>query len=186
MKARLTAHANPLDVLIHEHTLQEAMCNCLERIADSLPDQVDRDQVAGVLPMLEYDLAVHICDEEYGLFPLLEKRALTEDNFSVIRTALSREHAADWSYAEDLVEHLENLQAGRNRNPDMLGYMLRGFFDTQRRHLAWENAVLMPLARERLTAEDLKELGRIMAGNRKGPAGSVPRRLMALFVAGTG
>ena len=183
-RPQLSARANPLDVLIHEHTSHEVLCDCLERIADGLPDQIDRDLIASVLPTLEHGLAVHMCDEEHGLFPLLESRVRREDNFQAIRAALSREHAADLLYAEDVVEHLETLKAGESSNPDMLGYMLRGFFDTQRRHLAWENAVLMPLAYERLTREDLRELARIMAGHRKGKATARTRGLMAVFAAG--
>ena len=57
--------------------------------------------------------------------------------------------------------------AQRPDNPDMLGYMLRGFFETQRRHVAWENAVVMPLAYARLTQDDLRELSRVMLDNRK-------------------
>jgi hypothetical protein len=40
----------------------------------------------------------------------------------------------------------------------MLGYMLRGFFEQQRRHIEWENRVLLPLARRTLTKADLVEL----------------------------
>ena len=33
--------------------------------------------------------------------------------------------------------------------------MLRGFFEHQRRHIEWENRVLLPLARQTLTRADL-------------------------------
>lgn len=173
---------NPLDVLLHEHTLQEILCDTLERVADGLPDNVDRSMVTAVLPMLRQDLAIHMCDEEWGLFPLLNKRTEAKDNFAKIWKALSQEHAADWGYAEELIEQLEGLASGkRPDNPDMLGYMLRGFFETQRRHLAWENAVLLPLAHARLHVEDLRELSRIMAENRKDASGCVTKRLVSLF-----
>ncbi len=165
--AKLTS-SNPLDVIAHEHKWQEKLCNALERIADDLPDNVDRMLVAAVLPMLRVDLGVHIRDEEEGLFPLMRKRSQPGDNFDEIAEVLSLEHSSDEGFADEVLDQLEGLKDGaRPQNPDMLGYMLRGFFETQRRHLAWEDAVVLPLARERLTAEDLRQLSRIMLENRK-------------------
>ncbi len=138
--------------------------------------------VAAVLPMLRVDLAVHIRDEEEGLFPLLRQRALPSDNFDEIAEVLSLEHASDEGFAEEIVDQLESLKDGkRPHNPDMLGYMLRGFFETQRRHLAWEDAVVLPLARERLTAVDLRKLSGIMLENRKTTHLRVVRRETLLF-----
>jgi cytochrome c553 len=48
----------------------------------------------------------------------------------------------------------------------MLGYMLRGFFERYRRHVHWENTLVMPLVRRRLTEDDLANLAAIMASNR--------------------
>lgn len=160
--------ANPLDIIAHEHMWQEKLCDALERIADDLPDNVDRTLVSAILPMLRDDLAVHFRDEDEGLFPLLQKRSLPDDNFDQILSVLMLEHAADEGFADEIVDHLEDLSRRvPPENPDMLGYMLRGFFETQRRHVAWENAVVMPLAYSRLTEEDLRELSRVMLDNRK-------------------
>jgi hemerythrin-like domain-containing protein len=43
---------------------------------------------------------------------------------------------------------------------------VREFSETQRRHVTWEDRVLLPLARQRLTPEDLAEIGRSMAARR--------------------
>jgi hemerythrin-like domain-containing protein len=161
--------------MAREHRLQECQCDALERIADGLPDAFDRAAVASLLPALRRDLSVHVDDEERGLFPLLRRRARMEDNLESILVQLTEEHAADLEYAEELIAHLEEV--GRLRrvpNPDMLGYMLRGFFQAQRRHLMWEDAVLLPLARLRLTAADLKELAAVMLENRARASGRSP------------
>ena len=42
------------------------------------------------------------------------------------------------------------------------------FATLQRRHLAWENGTILPLARQRLSAEDKAELGRRMTARRGG------------------
>ncbi len=176
------ASSNPLDVIAHEHEWQEKLCDALERIADDLPDNVDRMLVAAILPMLRIDLRVHIRDEEEGLFPLMTRRAQPGDNFDEIAQVLSVEHAADEGFADEIVDQLEELKDGkRPLNPEMVGYMLRGFFETQRRHLAWEDAVVLPLARARLTADDLRQLSGIMLENRKEPTVRIVRSETVLF-----
>jgi hemerythrin-like domain-containing protein len=47
--------------------------------------------------------------------------------------------------------------------------MLRSFFESYRRHIHWENAVVLPLARSRLNAEDLVRLEQAMYENRLVP-----------------
>jgi hypothetical protein len=49
----------------------------------------------------------------------------------------------------------------------MLGYMLRGFFERYRRHVHWENTLIMPLARLRLSDIDLASLNAQMETNRQ-------------------
>jgi hemerythrin-like domain-containing protein len=176
------AVANPLDVIAHEHELQERMCDALERVADGLPEEFDRRLVADLLPALKRDLTVHVEDEEKGLFPLLRQRAVPEDNLECILAQLCDEHAMDQGYAEEIVVQFDSLNRGASvGNPDMLGYMLRGFFETQRRHLLWETAVLLPLAHARLTAADLKELARVMLDNRRRMQVSARTTLFEVF-----
>jgi hemerythrin-like domain-containing protein len=68
------------------------------------------------------------------------------------------------------LESLDALSRGaRLKNPDMVGYMLRSFFESYRRHIHWENAVVLPLARSRLSAEDLLRLEEAMNENRLVP-----------------
>ena len=45
--------------------------------------------------------------------------------------------------------------------------MLRGFFERYRRHVQWENTLVMPLARLRLTRDDLDTLQAQMNENRR-------------------
>ena len=158
---------NPLDVIAQAHALQVQLCDALERIADGLPDDVDRRLCAQVASSLTYDLPLHHQDEETGLFPLLRERALDEDQIHDILSRLASEHMTDTDFASELSESLEILGRGEKvRNPDMVGYMLRGFFERYRRHVHWENTLVMPVARLRLTDEDLATLARVMERNR--------------------
>lgn len=158
---------NPLDMIAHAHAVQVQMCDAMERIADGLPDDVDRRLCAQVASCLQFDLPLHHHDEETALFPLLRERALPQDGLNEILDRLASEHSSDTDFASEIAESLELLGQGRrDANPDMLGYMLRGFFERYRRHVHWENTLVMPVARLRLTEQDLESLAARMGTNR--------------------
>jgi len=159
--------SDPIDRLEQAHAFHAGLCDMLESIADSLPDEVDPLQCRQALTSLQIELPLHHKDEEVGLFPLLERRARPKDNLSEHLAQLSLEHATDESFADELSQELDSLSRGeRPHNPNMLGYMLRGFFESYRRHLHWENTVLLPLARKRLTESDLGVLAKTMQRHR--------------------
>jgi hemerythrin-like domain-containing protein len=159
---------NPLDVIAQAHLHQVEMCDAMERIADGLPDEVDRRLCARIAASLQFDLPLHHHDEEQALFPLLRERALPEDGLAEILDRLASEHAADNDFASEIAELLDVLgQGGKIANADMLGYMLRGFFERYRRHVHWENTLIMPLARLRLSDIDLASLNAQMETNRQ-------------------
>ena len=159
---------NPLDVIASAHAAQVQMCDAMERIADGLPEEVDRRLCAQVAACLQFDLPLHHHDEETSLFPLLRQRALPEDGLDQILERLAHEHSSDNDFASEIAEALDILsQGGRADNPEMLGYMLRGFFERYRRHVHWENTLVMPLARLRLTPEDLRALQASMSESRR-------------------
>ncbi len=158
---------NALDHIERMHRMQLLLCDALERIADGLPQDVDRRLCQQAMDALRNDIPLHHLDEERGLFPLIERRAEPHDNIQRILAKLSLEHRTDAGYSADLIESLETLSEGRKLgNPDMVGYMLRGFFESYRRHIQWEDTVVLPIARARLTDTDLEDLGRTMARHR--------------------
>jgi hemerythrin-like domain-containing protein len=158
---------SPLDAMARDHESQLDICNCLEKIADGLPGDVDRELCGTVIKSLKIDLPIHHRDEEEGLFPLLEERAEPQDNITDVLARLALEHATDESFADELLDGLEALSRGEKpRNPDMLGYMLRGFFESYRRHIYWENAIVLPLAQQRLGQAELDILRKRMTSYR--------------------
>ncbi|MFW6024403.1 MAG: hypothetical protein ACOC8P_02165 [Dichotomicrobium sp.] len=159
--------ADPLLVIMKGLRSQEHLCDCLEQIADSLPDNIDPSLVAATLHLMEHDLALCILDDEDGLFPLLESHSVPGDNVAELLLDLRRGNAMDECYAAEVVEELQNLARDpKPDRPDALGYLLRAFFETRRRHIAWEKAVVMPLARERLDAEAQRVLAARMLRHR--------------------
>lgn len=163
----LRLHRNPLDLIEHDHARHAGLCDMLEEIADDLPDNVDRRRCRDAAHMLKHDLPLHHRDEEEGLFPLLRRHA-TSGKLGHIMSRLESEHSADEGFADELIESLEGLaETGRPPNAEALGYMLRGFFESYRRHIHWENELLLPLAREALGESDLEELSRVMSVHRQ-------------------
>jgi len=150
---------NPLDVLAHEHLRQKWLCDVLETIADGLPDKLEAALARTAVDILKTEAPLHHAQEEACLFPLLIQRAQPEDNIEAVIRQLTREHLADDTYSTDLIHLLEEMAAGnRPTNPEMAGYMIRGFFESYRRHIAFEDLVILPLARLRLIDWDLKKL----------------------------
>lgn len=122
------------------------ICDRIEAIADALPsvDRVLCLQVANELvPLLR---EAHRYEEE-EVFPIFEKSggpALTARLASVRR--LKAEHVEDECAAQDLTDILMEIgHGGPIANPEALGFMLRAFFDTLRRHIAFEREHVVPM-----------------------------------------
>ncbi len=158
----------PLSRLDDVHARQLRVCDILERIADALPRPPSRLVCLRLLDILTVDMPLHHADEEAGLFPLLRQRTAPGDGIDAVLDRLSIEHAEDEALLPEVLETLQALadDVGPEREPDIAGYVLRGYFESQRRHIAWEEDVVMPLARTRLRVADIGRLDTIMRVNR--------------------
>jgi hemerythrin-like domain-containing protein len=123
-----------------------ALCDRLEQVADDLPGRVDRQDCLilsrAIGPML--NRIQHF--EETEIFPvLLEWPALHGELLETIER-LKLEHQVDACYAEDVQDMLHGLGEGRPHiSSDAAGFMLRGFFESLRRHVAHELQLIVPL-----------------------------------------
>lgn len=157
---------DPIAVLEDDHELQLSLCSVLEEIADSLPHALDRRLTQTALGVLTVNWPAHVSLEEQCLFPLLRRRSDGDTTLKRMLERLQSEHAGDEDCACEIEATLGTIVAGdRIQNPEMLGFMLRGFFESQRRHIGWENAVLLPIARQRLIDDDLAEMRAWIAFN---------------------
>lgn len=148
---------DPLAVIEEDHALQLELCDLLEDLADGLPRRLEESWAATAVGVLSQTWPLHVALEEDVLFPLLRQRAAEDATLLEILVRLEAEHDSDEDFAHEIAEELSAvLDDGHIRNPDMLGYMLRGFFDSQRRHVAWENMVMLPVARRVLEGGDLE------------------------------
>lgn len=130
------------------HAAKLALCDRLEEIADSLPNELDRRECLLAARALGPRLVKVHRYEENQVFPLFCTRAGHAGEAREIVERLKCEHFEDEGYAAELREALRAAaRRGRAENPETLGFMLRGFFGALRRHIAFErDHVLAQLA----------------------------------------
>jgi len=162
----------PLEWLFAEHFRHRQWCKLVETLARS--GSYDESSLAAIIAFLRRDLPLHILDEEEDLFPLLRRRAQPEDDIERILGVLSSDHRIDADKVSHLLRGLAAASESRSApglDPDLRARMLE-FVGMERRHVALENAIVIPLARLRLTADDLKALSGRLAARRglPGPA----------------
>jgi hemerythrin-like domain-containing protein len=156
------AGEDPIERLYVDHQRQRRACDLLERVADG---EVDEDGVRGLIDFLERDVAAHVAEEENALFPLLRAHCLEEDDIDSLLTRLSGEHADADAATRAVVADLRSASP-EGGVADDARTRLRDYAEDLRRHLAIENAALLPLARVRLDARALGSWT-ALAGNRR-------------------
>lgn len=136
----------PAALFAAAHRDQLALCDLLEEIADSLPGAIDRPNCIGAAralgPLIQraHDL------EEDIVFPAISMRWRDLVDIEATMERLRYEHIEDACFSEELYDALMAYGRGEDRpNPEAFGYMLRGFFESLRRHIAFEREVIMPL-----------------------------------------
>lgn len=156
--------ANPLDFLSEDHLRERQICAVIDGLASA--DALDRQAATTVLRFLNEELNVHLRDEMEDLFPLLVRRCTEED---AIEDAIDRIRA-DQDEAMRLLPEVRAMLAGcLDRGADLTAKeraVLSRFAGHVRRHLVAENAILLPIARARLTRADLRTLSKHMRTRR--------------------
>jgi iron-sulfur cluster repair protein YtfE (RIC family) len=158
--------SEPLNWLFAEHYRHRQLCKLIEGLARN--GVYDEDRLTLVIDFLRHDLPLHILDEEEDLFPLLRRRAQPEDDVERILGILATDHRADQERVSNILAGLE--RARELRTPPSFDTNLRAllteFVGLERRHVALENAIVIPIARLRLRPEDLQSLSERLAARR--------------------
>lgn len=158
--------ATPLDFFFAEHFRHRQLCALIDQLSTTI--FFDPGPIAEVVDFLRFEAPTHIIDEEEDLFPLLRRRCLPEDEVEGVLGVLSAEHKADAILGRAVRDYLERCLDTRAAPGASLDGRrdLAAFATQERRHLALENAVVLPIARQRLTPEDLAGLARRLAARR--------------------
>ena len=157
----------PLDIILSEHDRQLLFCDRFVELANERQPESVREKTEMLLAFLTKDLPLHALDEEQNLFPLMKLRCRPDDGFDAVLAQLEFEHSVDKVLAQHIVIDLKEIAGVRTPDQPMrLFGNLHTFEQCQRRHLAWENSVVLPLACKRLRSADLEQMGRSMAARR--------------------
>lgn len=163
--------ADPLNWFIAHHRRHRQLCRLIESLATR--EDFDAPTIHVVCDYLKLEAPLHLQDEELDLFPMLRARCADMDDVNPVLLQLLAEHRIDGEEATEILERLERCLAvsaapgGIQETRDALTQ----YAAHERQHLALENAVVLPIARLRLTENDLRELSERL-GQRRAKSGA--------------
>ena len=158
---------DPLDLIEAEHARLMEMAEHILELVEKGDIEAVASEADMLLDYLTGELPRHARDEEDDLASLLRARCAPEDHVERVLAALSQEHTVDAFLGRHAALDLQVLAIGRGLEiPSRLFDNLHMLAEAQRRHLSWENEVVLPLARRRLLPEDLERLSQGMATRR--------------------
>jgi len=141
--------------LRRSHGEQLALCSELEEIADSLPSNINRQKCIYAAKALGPLIKGAHHYEETVLFPQLRSSESAPEHLAETLERLKFEHFEDECFAEELTDALLKLGSGDKVNMEAVGYMLRGFFESIRRHIAFEREHLLAGVSDRARGFDV-------------------------------
>ncbi len=160
--------ARPLEFIIGEHYRLRAALTQLDWLSCGNIGEGRRKLANALLRYFTEDYPLHVGDEETDFFPLLRQRCADDATFIASLGTLAAEHREDVVRLSAVVAGLRQLAEAGQRDEVQEDFAARARAHTEalRRHIAWENAVLMPVARRRLQASDLRRLTHRFAARR--------------------
>ena len=134
--------AGPRAVLSGSHRRILAICDELEEFADALPNRLDAARCGRLAGNL-VSLLAECHQTEERCFQSIRKTRMPHLSVSIAR--LRSEHRRDEYFAEDIAAALGGVRDTEPMgNPEAFGFILRSFFETQRRHVAFEEEHIIP------------------------------------------
>ncbi len=155
---------NPLDFIAEDHMREREVCAVIDRIVASA--SMECAEIDQVLTFLEAQLPQHLADEEIDLFPMMQKRCKREDEIDKVIDKLQSDHGHAIADAPVIVAIIRGLDNPNSRPSHSDCVQMTDFAHHARRHLILENAVILPIARARLTEADLDTMKRHMLERR--------------------
>ena len=147
---------NPLDFIVEDHMREREVCALFDKLVATLP--VSKSERRMMLAFLNEQLPQHLADEEIDLFPLMLERCDPEDEIERVIDRLESDHEHAIADASVIAEILAENELDGGALSDLARAQMTDFARHARRHLILENAILLPIARVRLTRDDLETM----------------------------
>jgi hypothetical protein len=152
---------NPLDFIAEDHRRERTVCGLIDRLVALVPISPAERQMA--LVFLREELPQHLRDEEVDLFPMMLERCAPEDEIERVIDKLTQDHGHAVVDAPAIVALIQSQDDAMSRQARAA---MDAFAVASRRHLVLENAIILPIARARLTPGDLQIMKRHMLERR--------------------
>ncbi|MCW1956710.1 MAG: hemerythrin domain-containing protein [Roseobacter sp.] len=163
-KTGLRLCGNPLDEIAEDHMREREVCALLERLAEG--QSLEAAEIEQMRDFLQLQLPHHIADEDIDLFPMMLKRCDPEDEIEKGIDRLQSDHGHALEEAAAVLALLQRSRPlGAGVSQAEIG-QIKAFVSHSRRHLIFENAVILPIARVRLGKRDLRTMKRHMLERR--------------------
>lgn len=158
---------SPFENMLNQRMALLSICAMIDRLPLANANTLQRLGPA-LAAYLRQDFPAIIAEEEEGMLPLLRQRLLLGDDLEPALRQLCEEHRRDIQRALSLATECDALAEGLD-SEDIAGILasLAAFAEQQRRHLAWEEAIILPVARARLSAQDIKAWNRAMRARKQ-------------------
>jgi hemerythrin-like domain-containing protein len=132
--------------MLGHHEEQLALCRKLEQVADELPEISDTQLCLHLARRIHPMIHEAHEYEEKTLFPMLMAMQHVDENLKTTVERLRYEHWEDESFADEVADAMIRFVTDKaSSNAETLAYMLRGFFEGLRRHIAFEREHIAPL-----------------------------------------
>ena len=109
-----------------------------------------------MVAFLNEQLPQHLADEEIDLFPLMLKRCEPEEEIDKVIDKLESDHGHALADAPAIAALIEAYQTDVSEFSTKAYVQMTEFAHHARRHRNLENAIILPIARARLTQADLE------------------------------
>ncbi len=153
----LAPHEDALEHFARTHLDQRVTLAAIETLARGDPSR-DRAEVARLSRETSRELELHLRDEEEDLFPLLRRRAGSDLSLEDMLARLSSEHARLAEVSGPVTEALHRLARSGGAPSAAERAAMLDFVAAKRRHVMFENAIVLPVARLWLTRKDRADL----------------------------
>ena len=161
--------SDPIRFILEDHDRQLENCSGLERLVSASESEPIVQWAGSLLSFLTNDLPLHVQDEELDLFPLLRSQHSPQDYMSDVLDQLVTEHESDKGLADLVIRDLQAIAGGKApKHRVRFELNVQAFCEMQRRHLNWENRVVLPLAERLLSEGDRQRLAKNLAARRSG------------------
>lgn len=155
----------PLDYILADHHRQRELFALCDDLAAG--ERLELKLAGRIASFLENEMALHMKDEMEDLLPMVRGCPSIDESAIRVINLLAGENAADEALTSALAKDINAaICAGQSELSDELRNALIAYSDRQRRHLALENAVVIPLAQRLLSKSDQADLTRRMTARR--------------------